>query len=372
MSPNPRGDSVVRWTIVFGVIDTIAVMLRFYVRKYSGTKIAADDWMIMASLVPAYCMIVSASLWVSKGGAGKHMEELTASELTLLLKYIMPAMITYGLTITAVKISILLLYRRVFHTPIFKRATLVVGFLCIAWLCGNVFSELFLCSPISAAWDPRLIFSDHCRDFQAFLIGITVSNLLLDVIILCTPLPMIWDLNLTTRKKLEVTGVFLLGSFTCVSSLIRILSIGNIKDEDFPYTFLSTYLWSHIEPATAIWCACLMTYRPLFAGMGLWLQTKFGGRKPSSSNQKMVFNSKTSNSSSRSGSNAWASLGPNLRGKESTGYKDISANGNHHVVIVSVNPSPPDHDPSFPADEYECSEIAVRRDFAVRRDSSPV
>lgn len=52
---------VVRWSIMFGVIDTLAVMLRFFVRKKSDTKIAADDWMILASLVPAYCMIVSAS-----------------------------------------------------------------------------------------------------------------------------------------------------------------------------------------------------------------------------------------------------------------------------------------------------------------------
>lgn len=65
---------------------------------------------------------------------------------------------------------------------------------------------------MSAAWDPKLIFSNHCRDFEAFILGITVSNLLLDVIILCMPLPMVWNLNLSTRKKLEVTGVFMLGS----------------------------------------------------------------------------------------------------------------------------------------------------------------
>lgn len=62
MSLNHRGDTVVRWTVVFGVIDTVAVMLRFLVRKKSGTKIAADDWMVMASLVPAYLMIAFASL----------------------------------------------------------------------------------------------------------------------------------------------------------------------------------------------------------------------------------------------------------------------------------------------------------------------
>lgn len=57
MSPNPRGDMVLRVTIVFGVIDTLAVMLRFLVRKKRGTKIGADDWMVMASLLPVYSMI---------------------------------------------------------------------------------------------------------------------------------------------------------------------------------------------------------------------------------------------------------------------------------------------------------------------------
>lgn len=51
-----------RWVVAMGVIDTLAVMLRLLVRKKNGTNIAADDWMIMASLVPAYCMIVTASL----------------------------------------------------------------------------------------------------------------------------------------------------------------------------------------------------------------------------------------------------------------------------------------------------------------------
>ncbi|MCJ1265640.1 hypothetical protein MMC22_005520 [Lobaria immixta] len=368
MSPNPRGDTVVHLTIVFGVIDPLAVMLRFWVRNKSGTKIAADDWMILASLVPAYCMIASAILCVTKGGAGKHKADVTASEMGLLLKYMMPALISYGLTISAVKFSILLLYRRVFDTATFKKAIRVVGFLCFTWLCGNVFTELFLCSPMSAAWDPKLVFSSHCRDFQAFLVGITVSNLLLDVIILCMPLPMIWNLKLSTRKKLEVSSVFLLGSFTCISSLIRILSIGNIKDEDFTYTFLNTYLWSHIEPATAIWCACLMTYRPLFVDIGLRLQGIFGGSKQTPSNKKNLFNSKKKNSSTGSDSDGWPSLGRSLSGQESAGYRDLSASaadGKLHVVNVPVKLSPIPRRSSPPVDEYECSRIAVGREASV-------
>lgn len=37
----------------------------------------------------------------------------------------------------------------------------------------------------------------------------------------------------------------------------------------FPVTFASAYMWSQIEPAVAILCACLVTYRPLFVNINL-------------------------------------------------------------------------------------------------------
>ncbi len=128
----------------------------------------------------------------------------------------MPTMITYGLTITAVKISILLLYRRIFDTAAFKKVILVVGTLCVAWLFADIFGMLFFCSPMSAFWDLALIFSNHCRDIQAMLYGITISNMFLDIILLCMPLPMIWKLALSPRKKVEVGCLFLIGGL-CVS-----------------------------------------------------------------------------------------------------------------------------------------------------------
>ncbi|MCJ1462047.1 hypothetical protein MMC07_000647 [Pseudocyphellaria aurata] len=357
MSSNPRGNNVMHWTIVLGIIDTLAVALRFFVRKRSGTKIATDDWMIMASLVPAY--------WVTKGGAGKHQKDLTPSETTLLFKYMMLSLITYGLTITAVKISILSLYRRVFDTVPFKKATLVVGFLCVTWLCGNVFTELFFCSPFSAAFDPKLR-QTHCKDFTAFLLGITISNMLLDVIILCMPLPMIWSLNLSTSKKLEISGIFLLGSVTCIASLIRIVSICNIKEMDFSYSFLGTYLWSHVEPATAIWCACLMTYRPLFVDLCSRFQSILGGSKQTSSKNEL--NRTTSGINEGSDSDALPSLGRDLRGNDSAGYLKLSARaakGNLHIVNVWAKPSSPERRNSSSADEYECSRIAVGREASM-------
>ena len=127
------------------------------------------------------------------------------------LQLLTPALATHGLTVTCVKTSVLLLYRRIFITSAFGRFTVVVGTLCIAWLFASTFGQVFLCSPMSAAWDSNLIFSSKCRDVQAMYYGVSISNMLLDVVILCMPMPVIWGLPLSRRKKLGCCGVFCLG-----------------------------------------------------------------------------------------------------------------------------------------------------------------
>lgn len=116
------------------------------------------------------------------------------------------------MTITSVKISLLFLYRRLFPTQIFKRNSLIVGVLSIVWFIAAVLFDIFQCRPFTAAFDPTLIFSNQCIDVQAFYWGITIANLLLDVIILALPLQMVWGLKLKLQEKVGLSGVFLLGT----------------------------------------------------------------------------------------------------------------------------------------------------------------
>lgn len=62
MASNPRGQQVIQLSIAVGVIDTIAIALRVLARCNDGARLAFDDWLIVASLVPFYAMIVTSSL----------------------------------------------------------------------------------------------------------------------------------------------------------------------------------------------------------------------------------------------------------------------------------------------------------------------
>ena len=123
----------------------------------------------------------------------------------------MAGIVTYSITITTVKLSILLLYRRIFVSQGFKRTTIYVGLICLAWFFIAVFIDLFQCHPFKAAFNVEVIFTDQCIDLQAFYWGITAANVTLDVPLLYLPLHMVWSLQLPKRQRLALSSIFMLG-----------------------------------------------------------------------------------------------------------------------------------------------------------------
>ncbi|CAF9926230.1 MAG: hypothetical protein ALECFALPRED_003396 [Alectoria fallacina] len=204
---------------------------------------------------------------ITSGGGGRHSDTLTESQMATFLKELNAAVLTYTLSIAMVKISILLLYRRIFDTLIFRRATIVVGMACISWLVAALLCLAFQCHTIAERDNPDSLFSDQCIHIKVYWDAITGSNMGLDLIILCMPLHMVWNLKLATRQKMALSGIFTLGALVCVASLMRIITIDLVKGGDLTYTIVTCYMWSQVEPTMAIVCACFTTLRPLFAGV---------------------------------------------------------------------------------------------------------
>lgn len=126
------------------------------------------------------------------------------------------------------------------------------------------------------------------------------------------------------------------------------------------------YLWSHVEPATAIWCACIMTYRPLFA----CLNTKYLRFR---SRQSDLSNDQTNTSESIDDRGSWPSTGQKLRSQESAGCKDLcvkAAKGKAHAINVAVTPYSPkmkktNAQDDRQGDENEFSTIAIGRELSL-------
>ena len=120
-------------------------------------------------------------------------------------------LLTYALTITIVKVSILLLYRRVFDTHRFRTMTVVLAGICVSWGIVAILCTIFQCHPVSGMWKPEYSFTSHCIDIKAYYTGLSASNMVLDIMILTMPVYMVWKLSLPLSQRLALIGIFLLG-----------------------------------------------------------------------------------------------------------------------------------------------------------------
>ena len=62
---NYRGQAVLDISIICGVLETVAVALRFLARRKIRAKWRSDDWLILIALVPNYGMIIDSGFGAS-------------------------------------------------------------------------------------------------------------------------------------------------------------------------------------------------------------------------------------------------------------------------------------------------------------------
>ncbi|CAF9923906.1 MAG: hypothetical protein HETSPECPRED_005455 [Heterodermia speciosa] len=117
----------------------------------------------------------------------------------------------YLLSLLGYKLSILLLYLRLFGVNTrFRYATWAVAFLVSGYVFANLWTQLFGCHPIAKFWQPKL--AGHCMTWETATYAYGSLNVISDLFIFVLPLPMVWRLRLSRREKLGVTLVFFGGA----------------------------------------------------------------------------------------------------------------------------------------------------------------
>ena len=126
----------------------------------------------------------------------------------------------FPVTTIATKLSILCLYKRIFSTfnKKFAWALYLVGALQVSWAVSGFFTTVFQCWPVNMLWrlDGGLFSGNseaagHCINLIASLIGLAVTNTVLNTALLVLPMPMVWNLHTSQKHKLALTFIFALG-----------------------------------------------------------------------------------------------------------------------------------------------------------------
>ena len=120
-----------------------------------------------------------------------------------------PIQILWAMSLSFCKISILLLYTRIFTMRLMVVVAWATAALITGFALSTVLSCLLICRPLALNWDPTL--EGTCGD-QLLSYTITGSfNLATDVIVLLLPLPYLWKLQMKLYKKIILSCTFSLG-----------------------------------------------------------------------------------------------------------------------------------------------------------------
>ena len=131
------------------------------------------------------------------------------------------------------KLSAIMFYRRIFcsaNRGWFHITTVIMAVIVLAWGLAFFFAFLFQCRlKFWANWSTALNVLTYCDNTTIRSLAYALSDFITDLLVLLLPLPMvrdlerlvyssillipqIWRLKLSTKKKVAVTGAFLLGA----------------------------------------------------------------------------------------------------------------------------------------------------------------
>lgn len=166
--------------------------------------------------------------------------------------------------ILCVKASALFLYRRLFPSKRFHIICYIVLAFTTLYALAAILTLTISCLPPNPPTAEEPIAQLKCPNYYIInaLLVILITNVVLDAIVLCLPLPLIWQLHTTLRRKLQLTFVFTLGSFIFVVSILRVIAVKELNPLDDNWDSTDVQLWSIAESAVSILTVSLPVMQP--------------------------------------------------------------------------------------------------------------
>ncbi|TGJ86024.1 hypothetical protein E0Z10_g2753 [Xylaria hypoxylon] len=264
-----NGGGLLAAAIVTLIISWLSVALRTYVRAGLTKSFQVDDWVMLAGLAnfTISCSFIFAGI---SFGLGKHNKALSQHDEIEALKYQALATASYVSNMWLIKLSIgLFLYRLAVQKSykyVLGISIIIVG----VWSLALFFWNIFQCTPVAAQWDYTILTSDpksHCVSVDEVVsaaYALSALTILSDFLYALIPIPMIWQVKMTSQTKLSVIAVLSLGVFASIATLIRLRFLADLTDvSDILHAGTDAMIWTLVEPGIAISAASLATIRPL-------------------------------------------------------------------------------------------------------------
>ncbi|KAI0972308.1 hypothetical protein F4678DRAFT_57575 [Xylaria arbuscula] len=352
---SPKAALLVGPVTAFYILDLAVLALRVWSRHIKKVTWGLSDYAIFIATIFATGFVAICWLTVARGGLGYPDSQVALPQQLFVRKAMFAAWILQCSANTFVRLSILDFILHVFF-PVKKFCLAVYSFeaATVAYLVAFIIAQFATCRPLKYNWEPGPDVAKYCGNHNLiFLLG-SIFNLFLDIGIFILPLPMLWNLQLSARKKVGVTFVFGLGIFVIFSTIWRTYNVAEFSEPlnmlNFTEAVIPVTLWSGLEITLGIINACLPVVQPavnrILDTPFLQRLNFFSSHSPKGSKVSMGYR----NSSSRFGFRSWIRLGSS-KGKipegKSTAFieyqveysVDIEPNSAHEVPMEVWDPA---------------------------------
>ncbi|KAH8788026.1 hypothetical protein F5883DRAFT_400793 [Diaporthe sp. PMI_573] len=252
---------------VMFAIGTISFFLRFYCRAIVKNAFGWDDVLSVFLLLVNTMQQVVLYMFLHYG-CGLHASTLTPYQLEKITLWLFVEELWYMVTHWTIKMTFLIFYIRLspnrkFRITCFATMGLNTAFMIINWLLA-----LLQCIPLDAYFHPEAHPDAKCIDKGVLLLGPSILNVITDVIILVLPIRTVWNLNMSRRKKIAVTGVLGFGASSVVVAACRFIVLAELgSTQDPSYVLGNMVIVAAFEIQLAIVAVNLPAMKALYSGM---------------------------------------------------------------------------------------------------------
>jgi hypothetical protein len=278
------GMNALQWTALS--ICTIFLAARLYIRLAKQGRTLMDDYFIIAAWVFLLVNVILQTIQnpdiymiVKYGKVARYIGEKYRVNLdmvygpelaaefvergTRFLKFEFTIIGLFWTIIWLVKGSFLAFFYTLFEgLPNYRRAWWFVVVFAFFAYAGAWITSALNCHPVSNyfVWGA----CGKPADEEMTIISIAYSttvDVLIDVMIMAMPLSLLWKVQISTKQKLALAGVFSLGIVITIFAIIRAIEVTTRARED---TILLAF-WSCLESAVSVVVGCLPPFKSLFA-----------------------------------------------------------------------------------------------------------
>ncbi|KAH7367401.1 hypothetical protein B0T11DRAFT_275230 [Plectosphaerella cucumerina] len=248
---------VISWYICT-CVAVLFVLARLWVRVRKFGAVAIDDGLIvLATCCLIGDLIIQQHMW-NLGMA--DIPNAGPDNFVQIMKMIVPGSILYVSSLWAIKIALVLFYKRLAApgTSLQMIYNIALGILAASWT-TIFFHIIFQCFPHDKRWsqDPTYQCDPAAAEVNYWLT--ILLNIGTDIAIISLPISMVMSLQMKLKQKIGVAAIFCLGFLVVIASIIR--AYYSKRNET-----MLTCTVSMIETAVAIIATCLPPLRTVILG----------------------------------------------------------------------------------------------------------